>query len=123
MSTACLGEGGVVYKGSVTSGATAGHSFDSTLNPGKLPTVAGAKINIRVVDDVSECGVGSSIEGTTDSTGTYNVEATFAGAGEMRVTLCFTKTGYAPYRYVGEFPGGEDPTQGQLYLNVVLAPE
>ena len=123
MLVSCLGEAAVRYEGSVTLGQTAGHSFDTTLNPGNLPAVGGAKINVRVVEDAAECGVGSSIEATTDSTGQYSIDATFAGTGGMHVTLCVSKSGYATYRYVGDFPAGNDPAQGELYLNVVLVRE
>ena len=114
-----------MYKGAVTTGVTAGHRFDSTVNPDRRPLLAGTKVNIRVVEDESECGVGSWGETTTDSSGEFYIEDTYAGIGSvsLRVTICFSQAGFATYKYVGEIPSNGDPTQGQSYLNVVLAPE
>ncbi len=123
LAAACAGETFVEYRGTVAAGDAAGHSFDATANPSGWPPVPGAEVTMFVCTggcDGSETGR----RATADAAGEWGpLDLTFGGGfADHEIRIEVSAPGFAPYRYSTTYESTADPTAGERYLNVVLAP-
>lgn len=124
--SACLGETGVAFNGTVTT-AEPGYSFDDTANPAGNPPIEGADVELYVNPSSSDCATVATEEATrvrTDSTGAFSVE-TVAGVGcedELPVLLCIRAPNHETFQYTANRLDTSDPMAGQKQMNVRLAP-
>ncbi len=123
LAASCTGETFVEYEGSVVAGDTAGHSFDATANPAGLPPVPGAAVTLFVCSGGCD-GAETGRQVTADAAGEWGpLDLTFGGGfTDHEIVIEVSAPGYAAYRYSTTYESTGDPTAGERYLNVVLAP-
>ncbi len=123
LAAACTGETFVEYRGAVVAGDATGHSFDANPNPAQLPPVPDATVTLFVCSGACD-GSETGRQVTADEAGEWGpLDLTFGGGftdHEIRIEVA--APGFTPYRYSTTYESTTDPTAGERYLNVVLAP-
>ncbi len=123
LAAACTGETFVEYQGTVAAGDVAAHSFDADPNPAGLPAVPGAEVTLFVCSGGCD-GTETGRRVTAGAAGEWGpLDLTFGGGfADHEILVEVTAPGFDPYRYSTTYESTADPTAGERYLNVVLAP-
>jgi len=133
---ACLGEGSAAYKGTITHGSRADYYFSAQPNQRQLPAVADAAVSLYEtndhtqtcahVDRTSSYHSGPDRTGYTDQQGRFSTGELVFGAmpgSDTYLLICVSHPDYSPYEYRATNDITSEPTQGEQFLNIVLAPK
>lgn len=124
LSSACAGEAIVSYKGSVVAAEVAGHGFDTVRNPRSLPPIAGAEIALLVCDGRCRGGEGFRTVRSGPAGEWGPLDRIFGGLGASHeIQVRVEAPGYARYTYSAVYETTGDPSGGEAYLNIALAPD